>query len=70
MASAALRPSTLELELRNKSLLLTERQERLLNDLRILRNILEKVGSVKFIKSIYTILGGKFGPSQCACFYF
>ncbi|CAD5216748.1 unnamed protein product [Bursaphelenchus xylophilus] len=40
-SSAALRPTALEMELRSKSLLLTDRQERLLNDLRILRRTLK-----------------------------
>jgi len=40
-ASAALGPSRLEIELRKNSLLLTERQERLMTDLRVLRKLLE-----------------------------
>ncbi|KAI6198278.1 ERCC4 domain-containing protein [Aphelenchoides fujianensis] len=43
LAAAALRPSALEIELRKKSLLLSDRQEKLLNDLRLLRKLLEKV---------------------------
>jgi hypothetical protein len=42
-AAAALRPSALEVELRKNTMLLTDRQERLLNDLKILRRILEMV---------------------------
>uniref|UniRef100_A0AC34PZY7 Uncharacterized protein n=1 Tax=Panagrolaimus sp. JU765 TaxID=591449 RepID=A0AC34PZY7_9BILA len=41
--SAALYPSKLELDLRKKTLLLTERQERILNDLGILRSLLRKI---------------------------
>uniref|UniRef100_A0A914YBF0 DNA repair endonuclease XPF n=1 Tax=Panagrolaimus superbus TaxID=310955 RepID=A0A914YBF0_9BILA len=41
--SAALYPSKLELDLRRKTLLLTERQERILNDLGLLRALLRKV---------------------------
>jgi DNA excision repair protein ERCC-4 len=41
--SAALYPSKLELDLRRKTLLLSERQERILNDLGLLRALLRKV---------------------------
>ncbi|KAE9547054.1 hypothetical protein FO519_009736 [Halicephalobus sp. NKZ332] len=41
--SAALHPSKLELDLKKKTLLLTERQERILFDLSILRDLLRKV---------------------------
>ena len=41
--SAALYPSKLELDLRKKTLLLSERQERILNDLGLLRALLRKV---------------------------
>lgn len=42
-AAAALRPSALEIELGKNTLTLTDRQERLLKDLKILRKILEMV---------------------------
>ncbi|KAI6172184.1 ERCC4 domain-containing protein [Aphelenchoides besseyi] len=42
-AAAALRPTALEIELRRNTLLVTERQERLMSDLRILRKLLESV---------------------------
>ncbi|KAI6228275.1 ERCC4 domain-containing protein [Aphelenchoides besseyi] len=42
-AAAALRPTALEIELRRNTLMITERQERLMSDLRILRKLLESV---------------------------
>lgn len=42
-SAAALRPTALEIELKKKSLLLSEKQERLLFDLFILRRLLQKV---------------------------
>uniref|UniRef100_A0A7E4ZY81 ERCC4 domain-containing protein n=1 Tax=Panagrellus redivivus TaxID=6233 RepID=A0A7E4ZY81_PANRE len=41
--SAALYPTKLELDLRSKTLLLTDRQTRIMNDLRLLRTLLRKV---------------------------
>uniref|UniRef100_A0A914CEA7 DNA repair endonuclease XPF n=1 Tax=Acrobeloides nanus TaxID=290746 RepID=A0A914CEA7_9BILA len=41
--SAGLRPSLLEMELRSKSIFLIDKQERILNDLKILRGLLQKV---------------------------
>ena len=41
--AAALRPTALEIDLKKKSLLISEKQERLLYDLFILRRLLQKV---------------------------
>jgi hypothetical protein len=54
-ARAALRPSPLEIELRKSTLMLTERQERLLNDLQILRKLLEKAENLDPV-SVHTLI--------------